>query len=347
MQCYSSAHSKHSTRAWPSIALAYFLLARSFSFAGAWISTTPTVEVAPRHSRCVMLSSASQRSISKSEKSTSERIWDLLQQNFQGDFDNYNQVIQDREKGLLPREGGGHENFHCTLIPVSEFGRLAAFYFDGNPQRIFRFRYYQLLPITKSSTNETSVEMKLYTLTQSLESLLRENSETPMEWPQLFRSFGEDTEIDGKIDYLSNCEITWSLDIDPEQHTYIKSDSQIDGSLHAVMVHGEAIVDSTVIPGIKIRILDQLSLFDDVFYINDRGLDPDTGVFIYGNQRGVPYRLERVAHIQGGERIVANDDLSWTLGAQWRTKEEYKTRIDSIGGPSVQMRAPPKPKSSE
>ena len=37
----------------------------------------------------------------------------------QGDFDNYSQVLQDRERGLTPRESGSHEQFHCTFLPIS------------------------------------------------------------------------------------------------------------------------------------------------------------------------------------------------------------------------------------
>ena len=36
-------------------------------------------------------------------------LWCRLMENFQGDFDNYNQVLEDRAQDLLPREGGGHE----------------------------------------------------------------------------------------------------------------------------------------------------------------------------------------------------------------------------------------------
>ena len=119
-----------------------------------------------------------------------------------------------------------------------------------------------------------------------------------------------------------------------------------DNGTHAVMVHGEAIVESTLLPGVKIRILDQLSLFEDVFYINDRGLDPQTGAFFYGNQRGVPYRLERVSTLVGNERQIVNEDLKWTLGRQWRTEEDYQDKIDAIGGPSAKMSRPPPPPSS-
>jgi hypothetical protein len=119
------------------------------------------------------------------------------------------------------------------------------------------------------------------------------------------------------------------------------------------MVHGEATVNSTIVPGMAIRILDQLSLYPDAFYINDRGLDPSSGAYIYGNQRGVPYRLERVAKFlpiltsSGNDnddqppafwdlqREVTNKDLQWTMGPQWRTEKEYEGKLDRMGGPSA------------
>lgn len=182
--------------------------------------------------------------------------------------------------------------------------------------------------------------MKLYTLHPDLEVLLRSHSEDPLKWASLYNSFELENSDDEKIKYLPNCEIEWSLQPDPVQHSYIKSKDYING-IHAIMVHGEAIVDSTIIPGMTTRILDQLSLYEEVFYINDRGLHPETGAYIYGNQRGVPYRLERVSSFLDGEITIINEDLKWTMGPQWRTEEEYDMKMKSIGGPSAQMNAKP------
>jgi hypothetical protein len=324
-----------------------FLFLGLFTIASAWLPVAPEYSACHfrlLHATSLKLSSADGLS-QPTPRGLRESVWELLQRNFQGDFDNYNQVLKDREKGLLPREGGGHENFHCTLIPVSEDSRLAAFYFDGNPRRIFRFRYYQFLPIPASSEDDC-VEMRLYTLKPDLEELLREHSENPIEWPKLFSGYDEGGSLEDKINYLPNCEITWSREKDPVQHSYVPARRDSEACVHAVMVHGEAIVDSTVIPGLKIRILDQLSLFHDIFYINDRGLDPETGSFIYGNQRGVPYRLERVATLCEGERRIVNNDLAWTLGSSWRSADDYDARIAAAGGGSVQIRAFPKPDSN-
>ncbi|KAG7373197.1 CpeT/CpcT family DUF1001 domain containing protein [Nitzschia inconspicua] len=283
--------------------------------------------------------------------SAQDQILQYLKEWFQGDFDNYQQVVEDRKLKMEPREGGGHEHFHCTLVPLTPSSRLAAFYFDANPNRIFRFRHYQLL------YNETQkpfvVEMQLSTLHPELEQLLRINSNDPLSWPRVFDEFHPDDDSNqNKLELLPKCEVAWSLDWDPIQHAYtldIPEHTSGLHSLHAVMVYGEAIVNSTIVPGMAIRILDQLSLYPNVFYINDRGFDPFTGAYIYGNQRGVPYRLCRVSNILESsknstnttstapslQRHVENEDLAWTLGPEWRTDEEYQLNMEAIGGISA------------
>jgi len=305
-------------------------------------------------------------------------VWQRLSECFRGDFDNYAQVLEDRKQNLEPREGGGHEHFHCTLVPLTESTRLAAFYFDGNPDRIFRFRYYELVPAPNDSndndTNNDSndnnndsndndndneaVEMYLNTLHPDLERLLKSHATDPLCWPDVFENFQPAVRGEPKVTVLQQCEISWSREIDPVQHSYLAdnndndNDNDNDDSLHAVMIHGPTVVDSTIVPGMRIRIVDQLSLYRDVFYINDRGFDPVTGAFIYGNQREVPYRLERVSTIRkdgGGDgdgdggggggallqRRVVNPDLEWTIGPDFRTAEEYDRKLRAIGGPSV------------
>ncbi len=271
-------------------------------------------------------------------------VWKRLSDWFQGDFDNYAQVVEDRRQDLQPQEGGGHEHFHCTLIPVTESTRLAAFFFDGNPDRIFRFRYYEMIP---PSTEDEAVEMMLNTLHPELEKVLKSEASNPLSWPFIFENFQPTNESEPKVNRLTNCEISWSFQIDPVQHSYLTDTPENEEndefkSLHAVMVHGPTIVNSTMVAGMQIRIVDQLSLYQDVFYINDRGFDPTSGSFIYGNQREVPYRLERVSSIsspedEGLSRVITNSDLEWTIGPEFRSAEDYELKLESIGGPSVGM----------
>jgi len=297
-------------------------------------------------------------------------LWTELVRRFQGDFDNYNQVLRDRERGLLPREGGGHENIHCTLLPLTQNTRLAAFYFDGTPSAIFRFRFYELRPhydyTPTSEESVAAVDTVLYTLHPDLEIQLRKASENPLMWPGIFNSFREK---ENRTQLLPRCDVRWSWDRDPILHAYASDDAEDETQtgahtgrgIHAVMVHGQALVESQMLPGQQILIKDQLSMWPDALWIHDRGLDPETGNFIYGNQRNVPYALDRVADFThchdndeedvGGKsqeqqststfllrRRVVHPDLAWTLGPYFRTSQEYEARIDAMGGPSAALR---------
>jgi CpeT/CpcT family (DUF1001) len=354
-------------------------------------------------------------------RSDGHALLDTVVDWLQGDFDNYRQVVLDRQQNLLPREFGGHEHIHCLLLPVSRTTRLAAFYFDGTPNAIFRFRFYHLRPtltatptttttatsstVVNNTTSTTTVDTILYTLSKDLELKLRACSDS-MQWSnmfvqhvyeqQLLQMSGtngmivtDDDNINNKnynttammyenivevamqsscITRLHNCDVRWSWELDPIQHFYVSeyynqsnpvtSDSA-DGSgtsIHAIMVHGPTIVESQMIPGQQILIQDQLSLWEDQLWIHDRGYHPTTGEYIYGNQRGVPYRMQRVTQIvsildydydessdqnvqeirrlQQHRRYISDPELAWTMGNDYRTQEEYDLNMKRIGGSS-------------
>lgn len=296
-------------------------------------------------------------------------LFDALLTWFQGDFDNYRQVVQDRSANLLPRQGGGHEHIHCSLIPVSPTSRLAAFYFDGNPTAIFRFRFYRLQGVKSPTLDEDhggsisvdSVDTILYTLDNDIELVLR-SCKDPLQWPKVFRNYVEQQDKFKKysnmlktkdedhiaeaavslgcVKLLPRCEVRWSWDRDPIQHAYAADFRSDEGSIHAVMIHNEALLDSQMMPGQKILIKDQLSLWKDELWIHDRGFDPVSGDFIYGNQRGIPYRMERVANMVVVDdsaaascgRLVSDPKLAWTMGNDYRLPEEYEQNMKRIGG---------------
>ena len=65
-----------------------------------------------------------------------------------------------------------------------------------------------------------------------------------------------------------------------------------------------------------------------------------------GNRRGVPYQMRRVTELLAAgvgpgavRRSVTGPDLAWTLGGTHRTEEEYRAKMDAIGGPSTTMNA--------
>ncbi|KAL7548455.1 hypothetical protein ACHAWF_011742 [Thalassiosira exigua] len=322
----------------------------------------------------------------------------LLSQ-FQGDFDNYDQVVNDRRHGLTPGEGGGHEHIHCTLVPFplsnitgddqSERSQwvLAAFYFNGDPSRIFRFRAYQL---SSPSFDETMVRMKLHTLRPHLEQRLRQCPDPCAWWNESCNVWCEQIETQNKVEVdeerwfsfrsagvstlvhpLEGCDVLWNPNWDPSKHSYLyvneydgispertssvhhpsltKPVLPIGRSCQATMEAGSkgAIVDSvSLIPGKRILIKDELSLWEDEFWINDRGYDPDAALsdetkgdmpFVYGNRRGVPYKLRRVTEILPDvipqhllKRTFVNSDLEWTLGEDYRTIEFYQGKMDAV-----------------
>ena len=90
----------------------------------------------------------------------------------------------EEEDGEERKEGGGRSR---------EEARLAAFYFDGIPERIFRFRLYVLREEGGRKEDEldeeeeegeanAAVRMRLYTLGPGLEGALRALAGRPEEW---------------------------------------------------------------------------------------------------------------------------------------------------------------------
>lgn len=331
-----------------------------------------------------------------------------LVRQFQGDFDNYNQVVEDRKRGLLPAEGGGHEHIHCTLVPCprlqcegsrSEEDQwvIAAFYLNGNPKQIFRFRMYCMIPPQHAGAEKgdspESVRLKLHTLNPELDQCLRGCSEQPWTWWKevynLWLSFDQNdahTELDQwqrfqfvgipkLVSQLKGCDVLWNPDWNPSNHSYLyvdEYDEMVSPSdtlpdkkaFHATMEAGPdgVIVDSiSMIPGKRILIKDELSLWENEFWINDRGYDPDADVmiepqgahnmkdsgglpYVYGNRRGIPYKLERVASMINKpksqasdaeifltlQREIINSELEWTLGESYRTLELYQQKLDEL-----------------
>mmetsp|Transcript_32052 Transcript_32052/g.65421 ORF Transcript_32052/g.65421 Transcript_32052/m.65421 type:complete len:438 (+) Transcript_32052:115-1428(+) len=344
-----------------------------------------------------------------SEKEVGDYFEQLISR-FQGDFDNYNQVIQDRHHGLTPGEGGGHEHIHCTLVPCprqlkhnssESFSSrkhqdqwvLAAFYFNGNPQQIFRFRMYRLIP-PEFEQGKSTVRMILHTLSPELEGKLRKNSDDPCKWwvdvwdiligsrecnlhqpevesDEIWKLF-QSTGLQSLVSSLPGCDVLWNPKWDPSKHSYLCKDENggtestaddgdaLDPLLgcHATMEAGSkgAIVDSiSMIPGKRILVKDELSLWDDNFWINDRGYDPDVAEidandsstivmpYVYGNRRGVPYKLERVTRMFSAKANydktiqslslgieIINEDLEWTLGDKYRTEMLFRNKMKAV-----------------
>ena len=351
---------------------------------------------------------------SSSSSDESDNYFNHLRSQFQGDFDNYHQVLRDRNHDLTPADGGGHEHIHCTLVPCphpvvdteqrskeEDQWILAAFYFNGNPRQIFRFRMYKLISPHHDNDNNNmdgeKVRMKLHTLSSGLEQQLRQYSDQPCTWWRetynVWLTSTDEEENDWEkfqsegiqrlVFPLVGCDVLWDPQWDPKKHAYLNVDEYDDNTssstpkanisnnndedgCHATMEAGSkgAIVDSiSMIPGKRILIKDELSLWENEFWINDRGYDPDAVVedgadrnesgddvgnmpFVYGNRRGVPYKLERVSCIspknsnEGNEemsslqllleRTITKQELAWTLGEEFREQTEYEDKLRDV-----------------
>lgn len=80
-------------------------------------------------------------------------------------------------------------------------------------------------------------------------------------------------------------------------------------------------ISSQLVEGMSILVKDNLKVWPDRLWINDRGFDGE-GNFVYGNQRGVPYKMRRAT--PGGP-------LGWTLGDEYRSSELYAKKMHAIG----------------
>mmetsp|Transcript_12137 Transcript_12137/g.18628 ORF Transcript_12137/g.18628 Transcript_12137/m.18628 type:complete len:396 (-) Transcript_12137:242-1429(-) len=318
-------------------------------------------------------------------KSSTAPLLATLLARFQGDFDNFNQVCSDRSNDLLPRQGGGHEHFHVTLIPlpinilpdsrdlfpVEEENKnesccgavVAAYYFDGMPNRIFRLRMYTLYCDSECRQTGDRVKMKLFTFDPSLEGKLREKSSSSVEsWIDLIRehvsseTMGDDSVKSSLcVKEMGRCDILWTEQPDLVRHAYLneytrasREEMHQNHPIHAIMVNdhekGGVLLESQMMPGSYIRVQDELSLWGDELWINDRGHDADSKNMVYGNWKGVPYQMTRVSNIVVASeasskltRNIVDPTLRWTLGDEWRTPKEYESKMSLIGGVSTRM----------
>ena len=255
----------------------------------------------------------------------------LLARRFDGHFDNYDQVITDRAAGLEPGPGGGHEHIHALIRPLILDDRglplalIAVYYFEGQPGALFRVRCYTLAGDGRDDAaddvDEEVVEMRLWRLPAALVAGVRKaageanDADAGVVYaaaraPQgLLASDGRGLDLSACIE-LTGCEVRWRM-----TSSVVSSPSGggggggggdgSDGELVAEMTGGGCTVESERSPGEFIRVTDDLRLDDDVLWINDCGYDME-GNFVYGNQRGVPYKNVKV---KGSEC-----PLAWTMG---------------------------------
>lgn len=228
---------------------------------------------------------------------------------FCGDFDNADQIAEERARNILPGEGGGHEHIHCVIEAVGNDILFARYYFNGDPTRVFRTRVYAVSPGNTGNTG--IVEMRIFRLYKEAEQRLRESGYdlTCISW--------EDGDWDrtNMYEWMRGCEVFWER-YSPASH---EDDNARDilgisgGDRFIGFMRGGGCEVFSKEIGQRLRVLDDLLLTSEDLWVADRGFD-ESGKFVYGNRKGIPYKMRRVR--EGSAH-------SWTLSASESPPDGY------------------------
>jgi hypothetical protein len=224
---------------------------------------------------------------------------------FQGEFDNFEQISEQRAAGIFPREGGGHEHIHCSLTALQDDMLFARYYFNGNPAVVFRSRLYRV--VASDASDRGIVEMRIFRFYEETERRLKASNYdiSSIEWSD-----------EDMYDWLQGCEVFWERYEPPAggddraaRELGISSGARFVG----YMKGGGCELYSREIAG-RIRVMDDLLLTAEDLWVSDRGFDA-AGHFVYGNRKGVPYKMKRV-HPEG--------PAAWTLLSSTPAPEGYQ-----------------------
>lgn len=227
---------------------------------------------------------------------------------FIGDFDNYAQISMERARGVYPGEGGGHEHIHCRirLLPNqndSEDILFATYYFNGDPTKVFRTRIYSV-QAREPCCERGIIEMRILRLFEEKERQLASVNWNPDKLDESW-DINDDT-----YEWLRGCEVYWERycpSISHQEHEESIITNQLGiatGDRFIGYMNGGGCELHSKSLGGKIRILDDLLLTKDDLWVADRGFDT-ANQFVYGNRRGIPYKMKRV--------YLHDTLLSWTL----------------------------------
>lgn len=195
---------------------------------------------------------------------------------FQGHFDNHAQVTTNEAAGRAPRHGGGHEHIHCLLRSVPVLGAdagdthvLASYYFNGQPGAIFRERLYAFEAVADDEQFGKCVRMAIYKLRDPVTAQLR--------------AAGADD-----VAFSASCDLAEELHVPDADVYWRRCAESYEGSMRT-----ESITIISERSGDEIVVRDDVSLWSDALWVNDRGTTPD-GEYVYGNVHEVPYKMDRV-----------------------------------------------------
>lgn len=205
---------------------------------------------------------------------------------------------------MLPRDGGGHEHIHCSVVSLTPRLLFARYYFNGDPSRVFRSRVYQVN--TPESSDGRVVEMRIFRFYEETEQRLKgcNYDVSAVEWHN-----------DDIYDWLEGCEVYWERyqpQAGERDEASVRLGIEPGTRFVGYMKGGGCELYSRELGG-RIRVMDDLLLTAEDLWVADRGFDEHNN-FVYGNRRGVPYKMKRVR---------SDGELAWTLSAKAQPPEGY------------------------
>ena len=213
----------------------------------------------------------------------STRLLDSFLEQFHGHFDNYAQFVANDAAGLTPRLGGGHEHIHCALRQVPVLGSeasyvLATYYFNGQPGAVFRERLYAFDAVADDEQFGACVRMSIYKLREPVAAQLR---------------------AAGGLSGYSADDVVFTAERDVAEEQRVQG-ADVFWRWCGERFEGEMRTESITIvserdPDLEIVVRDDVALWTDALWVNDRGHDAVTGEYVYGNIHSVPYKMQRVS----------------------------------------------------
>lgn len=202
-----------------------------------------------------------------------------------GEYNNYEQFSSDCTDGRENNCGDGHEFVSATFmqLPGSPNILVAKYYYGTNKSDVFRFRYYEfyehesnhawmrILPF--SCFIPQSIFMRIYRPSRLCEARLKANCYNEKVLPTI-----------SDFELLKGCVIAW------------KKTSR--GFWKGKLVGGLCEVASQQNPGVILLVNDELKLWKDELWINDR-VFTQSGELLIGNKDGIPYKLKRSKKMRG------------------------------------------------
>lgn len=204
-------------------------------------------------------------------------LLDHFLQDFQGHYDNHAQVASETEAGIAPREGGGHEHIHCHLRKVTIGDApgqhvLASYYFNGQPAAVFRERLYAVDALAGDPQFGACVRMRIYKLCEPATAQLRAGSSVDDITWTASSALGDELHVTGADVFWRWC------------------GERFEGEMRTESV--EIVSERS---GERIKVRDDVALWADALWVNDRGCNAETGEYIYGNIHDIPYKMQRVS----------------------------------------------------